>query len=311
MICTSVLEELKNEDEDDWETIRTFGWSLSDVLYASFSNITQDGSRVVILSHDEAHEIVTQIISAVKTCLQRRSKLFENMISDGAIISQDEMNDLEQLLEKDSESLTHLVDSIGYILKSLGPNFINIFDSKVAPTFQPLLTMAGTNDARARFAAVCLFDDCVEHCGTQAAAKHAPALLQGILEGIDDAKNVMDMELKQASIYGVAQIARYAPPSVLSEVALPITQHLEQLIKEGIKQPKDEMENPSLFENAVSAVASLTLFVGSPFNKMTGINISELTELFLQTLPLEQDYGEAKVRHNGKNCTLYSMLVDF
>lgn len=35
--------------------------------------------------------------------------------------------------------MEHLVDSLGYLLKSHGPAYLNIFDTVTAPVFGPLL----------------------------------------------------------------------------------------------------------------------------------------------------------------------------
>ena len=55
--------------------------------------------------------------------------------------------------------LTHLVDSVGYQLKSLGEQFVPMFGDLIAGTLGKLLTSSGTRDTRARVASVCLFDD--------------------------------------------------------------------------------------------------------------------------------------------------------
>ena len=105
---------------------------------------------------------------------------------------------------------------------------------------------------------MCLFDDCVEHCGPEAAAKHAPSLLRGVLPGIDDSRNGGDTELKQAAVYGVAQIARHAP-HVLAPVAGDVLGVLCGIVQRGAND-EDEV---SLVENAVSCLGSMVVFKGS------------------------------------------------
>jgi hypothetical protein len=106
--------------------------------------------------------------------------------------------------------LTPLVDSIGYMLKCLGPRFTSIFEQYVVPVLGPYCLTTSpegsgsssstpTYDVRARLSAICLFDDCVEYCEIDAATKFSPMLLQGILFGLNE-NNHDDMELKRASI---------------------------------------------------------------------------------------------------------------
>lgn len=89
-------------------------------------------------------------------------------------------------------------------IKFLRSDALSLFESEVAPVLAPLLKAGGSSDARARFAAVCLFDDYVEHCGSVAASKFAPYLMEGALLGMDDTTNGQDVEVKQVSVYGIA-----------------------------------------------------------------------------------------------------------
>jgi len=293
-ICKSLLQELKKNDDEDPEILFAFAESLSEILYSAFSTKNQiSGSTIILVDKTQAHEITKDIVDEIKECLMRRSKF---IINGGNAINEDEKHDYEQLLDSESQILSCLVDSIGYILKILGPSFCESFDNSVVPLLQPCLTKAGTPDARARFAAICLFDDCIEYCGKEAATKHARCLLQGILEGIDDSSNENDLELMQASIYGIAQITRFAPPSVLSPVALRIIKKLADIARPLLIQCKDEDDNLSVMENSISALASLVLLNESPFESLEGVDKKSLMQMFLQALPLAQDYNEAKVR---------------
>ena len=101
--------------------------------------------------------------------------------------------------------------------------------------------------------AVCLFDDCIEYCGAAAATKFGPQLAAAIPVGLDQSKNRHDEELVRACIYGVAQLARYSPSTVLA----PYAQGILSLLLSITKGPKDQAENIFIYENAVSALASL------------------------------------------------------
>jgi len=189
------------------------------------------------------------------------------------------------------------VNSIGYNVKSLGVAFISVFEQVISPAFGPLLSSSGTNDVRARLAAVCLFDDCVQYCGPSAAAKYGPMLIQGAVQGITDA----DDDLRNASVYGISQIARHAPTTISDQMVGPIMDQLVRTVQSARGQPREELDYPGLVENAVSAMASIALFDSSPFAKSmsTGPERERLLGLFLDSLPLREVEMEARYCHAG------------
>jgi hypothetical protein len=228
------------------------------------------------------------------SCLGRRDT-FTRVISgdEGALTGDDEREEYEGLLRGEEALLTPLVDSVGYSLKFLKGDFVSIFESEVAPVLGPYLRSG--NDMRARLSAVCLFDDCVEHCGAAAAERFAPMLVGGVMAGLDDATNGGDDELKRASIYGVAQMARYSPPAVLDPHVQIVLGHLLSITR----VQKVESENLMLYENAISALASLLLIGAAPFKSTGFIKRDTALNMILTNLPLREDEDEAKICHAG------------
>jgi hypothetical protein len=195
---------------------------------------------------------------------------------------------------------------VGWTLKTLGPAFLPIFEQYVAPILGPHLTNNSSSssssadghsvvDIRARLAAVCLWDDVVEHCGSDAAAKFSPQLVQGVLLGMVDND---EEELQRASIYGLAQMARYAPSAVLVPHASFILQHLMAILTD---ESKKETENSAaILENSVSALASLVLLGPTPpFQNNNLVSNEAALNILLKSLPLSIDYDEAKICHAG------------
>lgn len=307
----SLVQQLETEDKDDDETIFALADALSDVLRFALYNVNEaDGRRIAQLPVDEARTIVKQVISIMKSCLERRAAIISAITGgyDGVAPDEDECAQLYDQLMAEERNLTPLLDSIGYTLKSLGEAFVPIFKSTVAPFFSPLLTVSGTADVRARFAAVALFDDCVEHCGSAAAARYAPYLAEAVVEGMDDTKNEDDEDLKVASIYGVAQIARHAPANVLDSSINIILSQLTSVIKSADGVAKDDMEDARVVENAVSALASLAIFDNSPYAKLG--QRATLLPLFLKNLPLREDTDEAQICHDGLCDLIDSGAID-
>ena len=147
---------------------------------------------------------------------------------------------------------------MGYLLKFNGPAFLPIFDKYIVPILSQYIS--STADSRASTAAFCLFDDCVEYCGSEGASKYTPVLLPGIVTVLRDPAGY-DIDLIQASVYGVAQMARYAPQQSLS-ASVPILVQQLMVLTQGSKE--DSPAGPYLYEISISALASLVLCLLSP-----------------------------------------------
>ena len=287
----------KEHDEDDIEIRFAIADSLSEVMWDSHTHKAGNGEHVAQVTFADARENVCCQMSLISACLSRRSKLLSEMADYS--FDNDEIARCEQRADAESDYLTHLVDSVGYNLKLLGDSFAPIFAEFVAgPMGQALTTNAGTKtDIRARLSAVCLFDDCVEHCGPVAADTYAPMLLEAVREALDMTvmQNEGDVDLKKAAVYGLAQIARHAPKGLPLAIGQDILSKLYEIAKEVTTVPKEDLEHVALVENTVSAIASLVLFSGSPlFGSVS--DKGALMNVFLHCLPLEEDFDEAKVR---------------
>ena len=272
------------EEDDDIETLCAFSEAMSNITYCAFSSVNE--SVRACLNRDEAKEFVSSLVNAIERCLQRRTSMIQVILKGS--LDDDSRVQYEELLDEESQFLTGLVDSIGYTLKSLKDDFMEIFDKSVAPIFGPLLKASGTIDSKARFGAVCLFDDCIEHCG-RAGIKYAPLLASAVQEGINDD----DIGIREASVYGISQIARKCGES-LQGCSEALVQKLASIARNGALKVKDDIEDIRLVENSSSALATMTLFKTSPFKK-TNMPRSELLDIFISNLPLQEDFDEAKV----------------
>lgn len=294
LLAEALSKQIAAEDPSDPEVMFALADSLSDVFYFTY-RILDTAGRQILASYTaaQANDVVECVMKAMVLCLGRRSDLLRTLEGlDGALSGEDEKEEYVRALDAEQEVLTPLVDIVGYTIKFLRSDAVGLFDLQVAPFLAPYLKAGGTTDTRARFAAVCLFDDCVEHCGSVAATKYAPYLLEGTIVGMDDTTNGQDVELKQVSVYGIAQIARYAPASVITTQAERLLNSLVNICS----VPKDATEHVALVENAVSALASLVLIDNAPLGKcMDGAKKSAIASTFLDQLPLREDENEAKV----------------
>lgn len=294
VLSSAICKQIYAEGTVDMEILYALCEALSDTLYFAYKTLTLENRNVIAnVTVDDGNEIVQLLMNLISSCLQRRAKLFQTLQgAHGALSGEDEEDELTQALGREEEILTPLVDSVGYTLKFLKEQFMPIFDTHVAPVLGPYLNVSP--DARARFAATALFDDCVEHCGPAAAHKYGAALAEGVMIGINDSKNGGDEGVKQVSLYGISQLARKCPPNILEPHAQTIISTLMPLASAS----KDESDNLFIIENAVSALAALTIFgKPAPFGHLQSLDKEAILSIFLKQLPLREDEDEAKICH--------------
>jgi len=289
VLVKTITKQIQSENGLEIEANYALADALSEVFYSAYKRKDTYGQAVsTSLSLTDAAETVGMTVNAIADCLTRRKDIYTVLLEGGT--GDDEKHECEGQLREEETLLSPLVDSIGYTLKAWKNQFSPLFDKLVAPALGPSLT---NGDIRARLSAVCLFDDYVEHCGPQASTTHAEKLVYGCLLGIDDQSNGGDLELKSASIYGISQLCRYAPSSVLAP-------HLESIFHQLLlvvrSSTKDESESPMMYENAVSSLASLSLYGSAPFANAGFVKRDELLSIFLDNLPIREDPDEAKVR---------------
>lgn len=301
-VVVAVAKQIQDEDTVDvdavdMDTVYAMADSLCDLCRTMFLYGQDHGAAFVgSLSPGDVKNVVQIGMASMVACLKRRSHL-TGILAEGLISGEDERNELEDLLLKEEDLLTPLVDSVGYFVKSFGPAIVPAFAELVAPALGP--NLGGGHDPRARLSAVCLFDDCVEHCGSAAAVQFGPRLMVGILSGLESA----DAELTRASLYGVAQLARHAPASVLAPHAAVLAPRLLALIsgpnQGGRDGDDDDGSAVMYYETAVSALASLVLFDNAPFRNHGLVERETVEQAFLASLPLRDDVDEAKICHAG------------
>jgi len=286
-VATIISDQLINEANTEPEEWFAIADSLSEVLFSVFTRMNECRTTLCqYFTEKIANHVVQNCCVSLQNCLQRRASLAVQMSKSN---SPDEQANFQEQLQGEQKFMTPLVDSIGYTLKILGPAFAPLFEQKVAPLLGPFLNH--DPDTRARWSAVCLFDDCIEHCGCDAATRFAPDLLPAALSGMKDTE---DQDLRQVSIYGIAQIARYAPASVLAPHVNMIISELESIAS----QPKDSSDNAAIHENCVSALGSLVLFPSAPFRGKY-LKAEMATKILLDNMPLTMDYDEAKICSAG------------
>ena len=295
LVAKSIARQIPDEDTADMEVVYALADSLSDTCRMMYLY----GLRGALQLTD-AKLLVQSCMRSMKACLERRAS--NSSVLMRSTNGEDERQEILSLLKLEEDLLTPLVDTVGYTLKVFGEDFLSIFQSDVVPVLQPYLC---SNDLRACISAVCLFDDCVEHCGTIAATRFGPPLLEGILHGMKETVKDQDADFQRAAIYGIAQLSRYAP-SILQAHAHALVQQLCLITS----VPKQQAPDIAVYENAVSALASLVLFDNAPFRGSGYAKRETVVKSFLAALPLREDEDEAKVCSEGLLLMLESGSID-
>ncbi len=288
LLAEALSRQIEEEAPADMEALYALADSLSEVYYIAYRYRKSHPEILANFPLEIARSSVKACMTTMVSCLERRAQ--STRILEGTLTGEDEKQDYIDQLKLEQELLTPLVDSVGYTLKFFRQDFLSLFELYIAPVLGPKLE--DQSDVRASLSAVCLFDDVVEHCGADAAAKYAPRLMAGIVTAFE--QHASEKELVQACVYGIAQIARYASSSVLSP-------HIQTIIHRLLalsSSPKDETgDDQFLVEIAASALASVTLL--GPFQDLKFVPRHVLVDAFLSQLPILQDDEEANICHSG------------
>ena len=286
-ILDTLSRQLQVEEATDVEVFFAVADALSDTCRMMYLYGPTYGAEFLAgVGEKDIEALVSRSMTYLISCLNRRHDL---MVKKSTTFGADLNLEIEQSLQQEESLLTPLVDSVGWLLKTYKESFVDIFEQLVVPVLGNFLSSG--HDARATLSSVCLFDDCIEFCGAAAAKKYSPLLLQGVLRGMSSETH--DSDLKRAAIYGVAQMARYAPSSVLAPHARWIVQEL------GNIAGNSELHSDAIYENSVSALASMVLFHNSPFLRSGFLKRELVLQQFLSALPLTVDEDEAKICHAG------------
>jgi len=300
LLSNAISEQIAKEDPSETEALYVLGDSLSEIYYIAYRY--RNGNEILgNLSMEMRGEVVKRCMKTMVDCLGRRAGITN--ILQGSLTGVDEKEDYTAQLRAEDSLLTPLVDSIGYLLKFSKARFVPVFESCIVPVLGKYLT--STSDVRASVAAVCLFDDVAEHCGPEAAHKYSPNLLQGIMVVMNDPSKY-EKDLVQAAIYGIAQITRHCPSNIISSNDMQTIIH--QLLTLTQAKKEDIGNDIYLYEIATSALASLVLF--GPFADLKFVNRNVVMDVFLKSLPLEQDEDEAKICHAGLCSLIENGFID-
>jgi hypothetical protein len=196
---------------------------------------------------------------------------------------EDEEEELEGQAEQEECLVQNLTDCVGQLFKAYKSAFLPVFDAVLLPLFQAMLQPSAiTSD---RVAALCIFDDVIEHCSADgASARYIPALMPAFMQYAQDAET----EVRQAAVYGIGMLAEHCVGSEAFAQAQ-MQQAAQVLVTVCNHAEAQSEDNASATDNAVSALGRLC----KRDETIAAIGYPR----WLQALPLSADKAEARVVH--------------
>jgi len=296
-ICTAILtglEQASMEDDDVDPDDPLLGVDQRNGFASAFErcmricyfsggeDYNEDGSRAEPELTPPA-QLVPQLVNVLRSVaqmsVQRRDSMESKLHAKG--FEPEAIADfLEEMYEMEEEFMTDVIDSIGYLLKMLGPHFVPTFDAILHPLLQVLLK---NRHEVIKHNAICLYDDIIEFGGEEA-HKYLDTCLPVMLASIRSDNEM----LQQSSIYGIGQVALHAPQRLAQDGA-----QVVQLVTFLIQRPAARSEEKlDVTENAVSVLGKIYKAFGASDPKAANI-----VNLWLENLPLKKDMEEARFSH--------------
>ncbi|KAL1510219.1 hypothetical protein AB1Y20_006547 [Prymnesium parvum] len=269
-----ILAQLKAEP--DTETL--------DLLVSTFSEVIEKCGEceAAHFTPQQQLEIVQTLLVLFKESFERRDEKKDDDEAD-----EDEEDQLAEEAEREESLVQNLVQCIGMLLKVLKSGVLQLLDDQgLIRVFWAMLQSATASD---RSAALCAFDDILEHCSADGGSnRYVPQLIQVLMQASLDP----DASVRQAAVYGVGMLAQHVG-ELFDEASQQNCAKVMMQVCEA--QAAFDDENIAATENAISALGKLC--------KRSESIAAALLPRWLSFLPVLVDKQEARDVHK--------MLVDF
>ena len=250
--------------------------------YSGGDECNPDGTRPKPLLRPPAGLVQNISVVLKDACVKSTERRFQAaQVLKEAGYEDEDIDEMTEEINEDEEALmSDLIDSIGYLIKLYGADYLPTFDAVVHPFTSQILRVDNNDSLNCN--AVCLYDDVVEHCG-HGARPYLETCFPAMLHYYKSEHAL----LRQASVYGLGQVAQHAP-EVFRPSAAGIAADLTRLLNTA--EAKLE-ENLDATENAVSVVGRICSLYPET------VNTAEILPVWLQFLPLRNDEEEARYSH--------------
>ena len=270
-IYQPLLEQLRKEP--DTETLA--------MLLDSWSEVIEYGGEVPAsrLTAAQLTDSVQVAQELIRESLERRAARAKEQEEED---DEDEEGELEAEAEREEILIQNLVECLGHLLKVYGSTLLPLFDAQLLPLFSTML--APTAIATDRVAALCIYDDIIEHCsGDGGSARYVQALTpQLLMYAVDPTA-----EVRQAAVYGLGVLAQCEMTGAFDANTMRMAaERLLQVVEDPVAFSE---EHASASDNAVSALGKLC-------KRSEEVGAAALPR-WLATLPLQTDKEEARAVH--------------
>ena len=265
-----ILEQLKNEPDTETLCQLLDSWNEL-IVHAGKSEV----SKFTPVQQQQAFTVIQLLLKEAMDRRQERSQGAEE---------EDEDDDETRLAQEENEEalIQTFAEAIGAMLKVYHSAVLPLFDSLLLPAFQAMMQPSAISADRV--AALCVFDDIIEHCSADGgASRYVPVLFPAFIQY----SQAEEPEVRQAAIYGLGVLAEHGAAADFSEQ---MQQQATMAVLTMVEHPHAfDSDNAAASDNGVSALSKLCR--RSPTIAAAGY------PRWLALLPLHADREEARTVH--------------
>lgn len=238
--------------------------------------------------------ILPPLLEAAQESFRRRQERAA-ALEDRDEVDEEAQEALEEELEIESELLTNLTNSMGFVIKNVREAFLPVFHDHIFPVLDALLEPPVPPSVRDN--ALCTCIDVLEWCGPDA-ARYIPRLLPILAGCLNDPE---ELDLRQDGAYGLGILAVHFPESLVDAIE-PLLRSLGAIILAPDARDDDHVFST---ENAIATLGKVLQHVVPHVERLhpgrlTGDLLPPaLWSVYLQQLPLRADDIEARLVHRN------------
>lgn len=267
-----ILQQLKTEP--DTETLSTLLDAWHEVIDLGAE------SEAAKLNPKQLHETVAVFQEIHKESIERRNERAK--AEEQEELDEEDQDEMAVEMEREEILVQNIVECLGSLFKVYRSALLPLFEQLLLPFFKAMLQPSAI--VTDRVAALCVFDDVIEHCSADSVAdKYVGDLLPAFLMYATDSAT----EVRQAAVYGLGVLAEHSRAPTFADQQL--GQAAQALL--GVIEAPDAFsdDNASASDNAVSALGKLCA-------RSEAIGQAAWPR-WLAKLPLRTDQEEARSVH--------------
>lgn len=237
-------------------------------------------AQAAAFTSEQQQACTNVLFDILRQSIERRGERSKDPEDDEPDEEEEEQIAGEQ--EREENLISSIVECLGSFLKVHHSSYLPVFEESMA-NFIMTKMLQPTSVSSDRTAALCVFDDVIEHCSADGgSSRYIDGLFPAYLTYAQDEST----DVRQAAVYGIGVLAEFAAAQ-LDETK---QQQAAQALVQVIERPgsRDE-ENATATDNAVSALGKLC--------KLSETIAAPALPRWLTYLPLKDDVSEALLVH--------------